>query len=148
MIIDEIKKDNVQAMKDKNTLARAIYGVVMNKVLLHGIECKKDGKEQTDADVVQILQKTIKELTEEKENYIKAGNEAEANNIEIQKDILTKYLPQMLSEDEIKNINATSCYLLKINCTNNSVSISVNTIFIPTNKLVGIFISRCFCWNW
>ena len=36
MIIDEIKKDNVQAMKDKNTLARAIYGVVMNKVLLAG----------------------------------------------------------------------------------------------------------------
>lgn len=106
MLIDEIKKDNVQAMKDKNTLARAIYGVVMNKVLLHGIECKKDGKEQTDADVVQILQKTIKELTEEKENYIKAGNETEANNIETQKDILTKYLPQMLSEDEIKNIIA------------------------------------------
>ena len=106
MLIDEIKKDNVQAMKDKNTLARAIYGVVMNKVLLHGLECKKDGKEQTDADVVQILQKTIKELTEEKENYIKAGNETEANNIEIQKDILTKYLPQMLSEDEIKNIIA------------------------------------------
>lgn len=107
MLIDEIKKDNVQAMKDKNTLARAIFGVVMNKVLLHGIECKKDGKEQTDADVVQILQKTIKELTEEKENYIKAGNETEANNIEIQKEILTKYLPQMLSEDEIKNIIAS-----------------------------------------
>ena len=106
MLIDEIKKDNVQAMKDKNTLARAIYGVVMNKVLLHGIECKKDGKEQTDADVVQILQKTIKELTEEKENYIKAGNETEANNIEVQKEILTKYLPQMLSEEEIKNIIA------------------------------------------
>ena len=104
MIIDEIKKDNVQAMKDKNTLARAIYGVVMNKVLLAGIEAKKDGKELADTDVVQILQKTIKELTEERENYIKAGNTAEAENIEKQKEILTKYLPQMLSEEEIKNI--------------------------------------------
>ena len=106
MIIDEIKKDNVQAMKDKNTLARAIYGVVMNKVLLANIEAKKDGKELSDTDVVQILQKTIKELTEEKENYIKAGNTAEAENIEKQKEILTKYLPQMLSEDEIENIIA------------------------------------------
>ncbi len=104
MIIDEIKKDNVQAMKDKNTLARAIYGVVMNKVLLANIEAKKDGKELADTDVVQILQKTIKELTEEKENYIKAGNTNEAENIEKQKEILTKYLPQMLSEEEIKNI--------------------------------------------
>ena len=106
MIIDEIKKDNVQAMKDKNALARAIYGVVMNKVLLANIEAKKDGKELADTDVVQILQKTIKELTEEKENYVKAGNLAEADNIEKQKEILTKYLPQMLSEDEIKAIIA------------------------------------------
>ncbi|MBQ8615522.1 MAG: GatB/YqeY domain-containing protein [Clostridia bacterium] len=107
MIIDEIKKDNVQAMKDKNTLARAIYGVVMNKVLLASIEAKKDGKELSDVDVVQILQKTIKELTEEKENYVKAGNMVEAENIEKQKEILTKYLPQMMSEDEIKNIIAS-----------------------------------------
>ena len=102
MIIDEIKKDNVQAMKDKNTLARAIYGVVMNKVLLAQIEAKKDGKELVDADVVQILQKTIKELTEEKENYIKAGNNNEAENIDAQKKIIEKYLPQMMSEAEIK----------------------------------------------
>ena len=106
MLIEEIKKDNVQAMKDKNTLARAIYGVVMNKVLLANIEAKKDGKELTDTDVVQILQKTIKELTEERENYLKANNTAEAENIEKQKEILTKYLPQMLSEEEIRNIIA------------------------------------------
>ena len=104
MIIDEIKKDNVQAMKDKNALARAIYGVVMNKVMLAGIEAKAKGQELSDADVVQILQKTIKELTEERENYIKAGNEVEANNIATQKELLTKYLPHMLSEVEIKNI--------------------------------------------
>lgn len=104
MIIDEIKKDNVQAMKDKNTLARAIYGVVMNKVLLASIEAKKDGKELADSDVVQILQKTIKELTEEKENYIKAGNMVEANNIETQKSLIEKYLPKMMSEEEIKDV--------------------------------------------
>ena len=107
MIIDEIKKDNVQAMKDKNALARAIYGVVMNKVMLAGIEAKTKGAELVDADVVQIIQKTIKELTEERENYIKANNETEANNIAIQKELLTKYLPQMLSEEEIKNIIAS-----------------------------------------
>lgn len=104
MIIDEIKKDNVQAMKDHDQLARAIYGVVMNKVLLASIEAKKDGKEVSDVEVVQILQKTIKELTEEKENYIKAGNSTEANNIERQKEIISKYLPQMLSENEIRDI--------------------------------------------
>ena len=102
MIIDEIKKANLMAMKEHDSLARAIYGVVMNKVLLNNLELKEKGKEQTDADVIAILQKTQKELTEEKENYIKAGNKEEAENIEKQKQIIEKYLPKMMSEEEIK----------------------------------------------
>lgn len=106
MIIDEIKKDNIQAMKDKNTTARTIYGVVLNKHLLLSIEKRKAGTDASDADMVAILQKTIKELTEEAENYNKVGNLEQVNEINSQKEILTKYLPQMLSEDEIKNIIA------------------------------------------
>ena len=102
MIIDEIKKANMQAMKDRNVQARAIYGVVMNKAMLNKIEKKEKGLEQTDADLVAILQKTIKELDEEKENYIKAGNSEQAQNIEMQKNLISIYLPKMMSEDEIR----------------------------------------------
>ncbi len=101
MLIDEIKKDNVQAMKDHDSVARAIFGVVMNKVLLNSIELKKDGKEQADSDVVQIIQKTIKELTEERESYLKVKNETEAGNIAKQIEIISKYLPKMMTEEEI-----------------------------------------------
>lgn len=104
MIIDEIKKDNVQAMKDKNAIARTIYGVVVNKYMLQNIEKRKTGGELTDADMVAILQKTIKELTEEAENYLKVGNVAQVEEINAQKAILEKYLPQMMSEDEIRSI--------------------------------------------
>lgn len=107
MIIDNIKQDNIQAMKDKNATARTIYGVVLNKHLLLSIEKRKAGAEVSDADMVAILQKTIKELTEEAENYNKVGNVEQVNEINKQKEILTKYLPQMLSEDEIKNIIST-----------------------------------------
>lgn len=106
MIIDEIKKDNVQAMKDKNIVARTIYGVVINKFMLVNIEKRKTGGEMTDADMVAILQKTIKELTEEAENYAKVGNTAQVEEINNQKKILEVYLPQMMSEDEIRNIIA------------------------------------------
>ena len=101
MLIDEIKKDNVQAMKVHDSVARAIFGVVMNKVLLNSIELKKDGKEQADSDVVQIIQKTIKELTEERESYLKVKNETEAGNIAKQIEIISKYLPKMMTEEEI-----------------------------------------------
>lgn len=106
MIIDEIKKDNVQALKDKNTSARIILGVLSNKYLLQSIEKRKSGGEMTDADMVAILQKTIKELNEEAENYAKVNNQAQVEEISRQKAVVEKYLPQMMSEDEIRNIIA------------------------------------------
>ena len=102
MILDEIKKANVQAMKDHDSVARAIYGVVMNKAMLASIELKKDGKVFSDQDMIKILQKTIKELDEERENYIKVGNQTEADNIRHQSELISIYLPQMMSEDEIR----------------------------------------------
>ena len=38
MILDEIKKANVQAMKDKDQNARAIYGGVMTKAMLEQVK--------------------------------------------------------------------------------------------------------------
>lgn len=104
MIIDEIKSANVQAMKDKDSLARAIYGIVMSKYMQVTIEARAQGNEVGDAEMVKVIQKTIKELTEEAENYKKVGNVEEAKNIETQKSLLEKYLPQLLSDDEIRKI--------------------------------------------
>lgn len=104
MIVEEIKKANVQALKDKNVVLRNIYSVVLNKIMLESIKKREKGEEITDPDVVQILQKTIKELTEEKENYLKVSNMVEAGNIDVQIDCLKGYLPEMLSEEKIKEI--------------------------------------------
>lgn len=104
MIIDEIKSANVQAMKDKDSLARAIYGIVMSKYMQVTIEARAQGNEVGDAEMVKVIQKTIKELTEEAENYKKVGNVEEAKNIETQKSLLEKYLPQLLSDNEIRKI--------------------------------------------
>ena len=102
MILDDINKANVQAIKDKDQVARNIYSVVKNKALMEVVRKRTAGGELTDADMVAILQKTIKELSEEGENYRKVNNTAELNNIERQKQLLEGYLPKMMSEDEIK----------------------------------------------
>lgn len=104
MIIEEIKKANIQAMKDKDQKARAIYSVIMNKHLMATVDARTNGKEVFDADMVHIIQKTIKELEEERDNYQKVGNTEEVETIEYEKKLLEKYLPTLLSEDEIKNI--------------------------------------------
>ena len=91
-------------MKEKNTNARNIYSIIMNKYLLASIELRSKGTEISDEDMIHIIQKTIKELDEEYENYSKVNNTTEMSNITAQKEILSQYLPKMLSIDEIKQI--------------------------------------------
>ena len=103
MIEEQIKKANVEAMKNKDTVARAFYSVLMNKIMLEKINKREKGQEITDADVSNIIQKMIKELGDEKDNYQKAGNMEEVAHIEKQLEIAKTYLPKILSRDEIKD---------------------------------------------
>ena len=104
MIIDEVKKANMQAMKDRDIVARSIYSVLLNKFMLEGIKRRETGKEMVDADYVQILQKTIKELSEEAENYRKVNHQTQVEEIEKQIKLVESYLPKMMTEEEIKNV--------------------------------------------
>lgn len=104
MIEEQIKKANIQAMKDKDTVARAFYSVLMNKILLEKIAKGKRDEMLADADISNIIQKVIKELNDEKENYKKVGNSEEVAKIERQIEIATSYLPKMLTAEEIKEI--------------------------------------------
>ena len=104
MLYEQIKKANVEAMKNKDAVARSIYSVVLNKLMLEVIKKREKGQEIDDADVSNILQKTIKELSEEKENYAKVGNNEEVEKITTQIATLEKFLPKMLSKQEIADI--------------------------------------------
>ena len=106
MLIDELKKANVEALKQPDKLARAIYNVILSKCQIVLVEKRANNQDFLDADVLQILSKLTKELEEEKENYAKVNNVEEVNNINYQIDIVKSYLPTMLSDDEIiKEIN-------------------------------------------
>ena len=50
------------------------------------------------------MQKTLKELEEEKANYQKAGYAAQVEDVSRQMEIAGKFLPQMMSEEEIKGV--------------------------------------------
>lgn len=104
MLIDEIKKSNIEAMKSKDSNLRSIYSVIMNKYLQATIESRTSGKEVGDDEFIKIVQKTIKELDEEAENYKLVNHMEDYNNIQLQKEAIEKYLPKMLSDDEIHKI--------------------------------------------
>lgn len=104
MIIDELQKANIEALKSGDKTARAVLSVVISKYKANAIELKASGKEASDADMVKIITKAIKELDEEAEGYKKVNRLDEVNNISHQKELLVKYLPKMLSEEEIRKI--------------------------------------------
>jgi len=107
MIIDEIKKANMQALKDKDTIKRDVLSIAINKYMLANIEKKAEGKTFEDADMISILQKTIKELTETAENYQKVNNTKMAEEQRAQAEVLANFLPKMMSKEEIAQIIKT-----------------------------------------
>ena len=104
MIIDEIKKANIEAMKARDNISRGALGIVMTKYKILEVEMKAAGKEIGDIECLNIIQKTLKELSDEKEGYLKAGNSQRVEDITKQENVLSNYLPKQLSEDEIRDI--------------------------------------------
>ena len=105
MLIDQIKKANIEAMKAKDADRRAIYSIVITRYQTLATSGKAG--ELGDADVIQIIQKLGKELDEEKEGYVKAGRSESAAKIDAHKEAIASFLPKQLSEEEIREIIAS-----------------------------------------
>lgn len=103
MLIDDIKRKNMEALKDHDQVARAIYSVIINKFTLANIEKKEKGEIIDDKDMVAIIVKSLKELSDEKTSYAKVNNSQKVLDIEKQEELLKVFLPKMLSEDDIRN---------------------------------------------
>ena len=102
MLFDELKKANMQALKDKNSTARSALGLAIDKAMKIKIEKRTKNEELTDTDVLQVIEKSIKELIEEKEAFLKAGRMEKVAELEEQIKVLEVYLPKKLTEAEIK----------------------------------------------
>ncbi len=102
MLFDEIQKANIEALKNHDKVARSILTIVYGKFKNESINQGLNAKSLPDGDCLNIIKKTIKELDEEREGYIKVGRQESADEILRQREIIEKYLPQMMSETEIR----------------------------------------------
>ena len=104
MLIEQLQKANIAAMKEHDNNKRAVLSVVISSYKALSIDLRASNKEITDNDLIRIIQKTIKELDDEKSCNLSAGRIERAKEIEIQKQTISQFLPKMLSNDEIKQI--------------------------------------------
>jgi uncharacterized protein YqeY len=104
MLIDELKKAQMEALKAKDTLKRSVLQIVTGKVKLAEIEKRTKNESLTDDDVLLVINKVIKELDEEILAFKNANRLEKVEELTKQKQILEAYLPAKLTEEEIKEI--------------------------------------------
>lgn len=105
MLIDDIKKANIEAMKAHDSAARSAYSAVISRYQL--LKAQDPEKEIPDADVLGIIQKVAKELEEEKASYVDANRPEQAEEVAKEQACLAKFVPAQLTEEEIRKIIAT-----------------------------------------
>ena len=101
MTLADFKKEKVIAMKNHDKDAVDALNVIITKIMNLTIEKRAVNQEVTEGDIDSIIQKAVKELTEEKEGFERAGRQSNVESLSKQIEVVKKYLPKLLSEEEI-----------------------------------------------
>lgn len=91
----KIDADFIQAFKDKNTLKKDTLGMLKTKISEGE---KKDGKELSDADIVNIIKAYDKQLDQ---TIASVSDGQLKDNTLLEKQVVSEYLPKQMSEGEI-----------------------------------------------
>ncbi len=97
-LLSDIKNDLKQAMLDKNDLVRDTIRMFLSEVQRFEIDNKE---EVDDAKALQIINKMIKQRNDSISQFKEGGREDLADKEQQEVEILSKYKPEQLSEEEI-----------------------------------------------
>lgn len=97
----QIQEDIKAAMKAKDTVALSATRAVKGEILLFKT-AEGGSREVTDADVLKMIQKLVKQRNEAAEQFTAAGRQELADNELAEAEVMKKYLPKPLSQEEIE----------------------------------------------
>lgn len=99
---DQIIADMKAAMKAQDTLTLAVLRMVKAEIMKY--EVSGGDKVADDEVVIGLLKRGVKQRNEAAEGFRKGGNEEAALNEETEIEVLEKYLPEQMGEDQLKII--------------------------------------------
>lgn len=102
MLIEQMKKDFMEARKAKNHTLSAFMSTLVSEVEMIGKEV--GNPEITDEKTIKIVKKFINNAKDTISHGEKAGKDVSASKAEIE--VLNKYLPKQMSEAELKPVIA------------------------------------------
>ena len=100
-LVENLGKDIVTAMKEKNSLKLSVLRMVKGALQLEHINNKK---ELDDDLFIDVVSKQIKQRNESLEEFTKANRNDLAEKVESEIEILKTYLPKQLSKEEVEQI--------------------------------------------
>jgi len=119
MIVEEIKKDLISALKEKNqstvSTLRMVSSSVFNKEMEKRVkilekepnlteEQLKEKVKLTDEEVIEVLASEVKKRRDSISQFEQGGRPELAASEKSEMEILMKYMPKELTEDEIRKI--------------------------------------------
>lgn len=102
--INELKKEKINAIKEHDANKQNILSVLITNYQLLEIEKRSKNEEINDADMLSLLNKSLKALQDEKQMYEGGNKKKDADDVEKQIKLIQSYLPQLMSEGEIRKI--------------------------------------------
>lgn len=102
MLYQEIYNSLIQARKNHQELEKNILALLYTNLKNKAIDLRVE--ELSDSDTINIIKKVSKQLDEEIESNVRVNRMEKVNDLSYQKNLIEKYLPKQLSEDEIRNI--------------------------------------------
>jgi len=102
LLQETIKKDMVQAMKDKNELSKKVLRMMMSEV--RNAEIDKPDHNLTDEDVLKVIARLEKQRKDSIKQYIAGGRQDLADAETEELSVILKYLPEKMSEVELREI--------------------------------------------
>ncbi len=98
-LLARLQGDLNSARKSQDKAGTLLLGTVLSEIKNKKIELRRD---PTDADVIDVLRKSIKRRRESIEMYNKGNRKDLADKESAEAAALDKYLPAQVSEDELR----------------------------------------------
>ncbi|WP_151735895.1 GatB/YqeY domain-containing protein ['Paenibacillus yunnanensis' Narsing Rao et al. 2020] len=98
---ERLNEDMKQAMKSKDKFTLSTIRMVRSTIKYLEIDLKRT---LDDSEVLDILSREIKQRKDALQEFETAGRDELAANTKAEIEIISKYLPEQLSEEEIKVI--------------------------------------------
>ena len=101
-MMQKIEDDFKQALKNKEGLV--VSTLRMLKSALHNKEIEKRGEQLTEAEVVKVISKQIKQREDSIEQFKKGQRQELVEKETGECEILKRYLPKQLSQKEVEEV--------------------------------------------